>query len=156
MDVQHTGPIQGLSGCTTSAESRPGRIGPYALRRSKQVSAVRGNPHAAFDAAGAGNVAWSRWCDTRRRKSEPTGNTNFDLNRRASPRPYLRGAEGETPSAYSPLHPDGVRLPLSGGDHRLGQPGGSGMAAVEHQRCEFLRGGAGGGAASVRKAADFQ
>ena len=54
------------------------------------------------------------------------------------------------------LHPDGVRLPLSGGDHRLGQPGGSGMAAVEHQRCELLRGGAGGGAASVRKAADFQ
>src|SRR5580658_4498494 len=54
------------------------------------------------------------------------------------------------------LHPDGVRLPLSGGDHRLGQPGGSGMAAIEHQRCEFLRGGAGGGAASVRKAADFQ
>ena len=52
------------------------------------MSAVRGNPHAAFDAAGAGNVAWSRWCDTRRRKSEPTGNTNFDLNRRASPRPY--------------------------------------------------------------------
>ncbi len=52
--------------------------------------------------------------------------------------------------------PDGVRLPLSGGDHRLGQPGGSGMAAVEHQRCEFLRGRAGGGAASVRKAADFQ
>jgi putative transposase len=33
---------------------------------------------------------------------------------------------------------DGVRLPLSGGDHRRGQPGGSGMAAVEHQRCERL------------------
>src|SRR5271157_2409363 len=48
-----------------------------------------GNPHAAFDEAGAGNAAWSRWCDTRRRKSEPTGNTNFDLNRRASPRPYV-------------------------------------------------------------------
>ena len=30
------------------------------------------------------------------------------------------------------LHPDVVRLPLSGGDHRLGQPGGSGVAAVEH------------------------
>ena len=86
--VQHTGPIQGLSSCSTSAESRSGRIGPISLRRSKQVSAVRGNPHAAFDAAGAGNVAWSRWCDTRRRKSEPTGNTNFGLNRRASPRPY--------------------------------------------------------------------
>jgi len=51
---------------------------------------VRGNPHAAFDEAGAGNVAWSRWCDTRKRKSELTGNTNFDLNRRASPRPYRR------------------------------------------------------------------
>jgi hypothetical protein len=49
---------------------------------------VRGNPHAAFDVAGAGNVAWSKWCDTRRRKGEPTGNTNIDLNRRVSPRPY--------------------------------------------------------------------
>ena len=49
---------------------------------------MRGNPHAAFDEAGAGNAAWSRWCDTRRRMSEPIGNTNFDLNRRASPRPY--------------------------------------------------------------------
>ena len=29
------------------------------------------------------------------------------------------------------------------------------MAAVEHQRCELLRGGAGGGAASVLKASDF-
>ena len=48
------------------------------------------NWHVAFDAAGAGNVAWSRCCDTRRRKSESTGNTNFDLNRRASLRPYLR------------------------------------------------------------------
>jgi hypothetical protein len=44
-----------------------------------------------FDVAGAGNVAWSRSCDTRRRKSESTGNTNFDLNRRASLRPYRRG-----------------------------------------------------------------
>ncbi len=26
---------------------------------------MRGNPHAAFDVAGAGNVAWSRCCDTR-------------------------------------------------------------------------------------------
>ena len=84
------------------------------------MSAVRGNPHAAFDAAGAGNVAWSRWCDTRRRKSEPTGNTKFGLNRRASPRPYLRGAEGETPSAYSPLSQDhGLGLVLS--LHRAGR-----------------------------------
>ena len=51
---------------------------------------MRGNPHAAFDVAGAGNVAWSKWCDTRRRKGEPTGNTNIDLNRRVSPRPYAK------------------------------------------------------------------
>ena len=62
---------------------------------------MRGNPHAAFDVAGAGNVAWSRWCDTRRRKSEPTGNTNFDLNRRASPRPYLGAPGGEIPPGDS-------------------------------------------------------
>ena len=30
------------------------------------------------------------------------------------------------------LHPDGARLSVSGGDHRLGQPRGSGVAAVEH------------------------
>ena len=47
---------------------------------------MRGNPHAAFDVAGAGNVGWSRWCDTRRRKGETTGNTNFDLHRRCSSR----------------------------------------------------------------------
>src|SRR5215470_9948448 len=38
----------------------------------------------------------------RNRKGEATGNTNFDLKRRASSRPYLRGAGGETPPAYSP------------------------------------------------------
>ncbi len=42
-----------------------------------------GNPHAAFEVAGVGNVAWSRYCDTHRRKGEITANTNFDLNWRA-------------------------------------------------------------------------
>lgn len=72
-----------------------------------------GNPHVGFDEAGTGNglmstapvldptdeagvgnVAWPRCCDTRNRKSETTGNTNFDLNRRASSRPYLWRAWG--------------------------------------------------------------
>ena len=48
-----------------------------------------GNPQAAFDVEGTGDVARSRCWDTRRRKGETTGNPNFDLNRRASPRPYL-------------------------------------------------------------------
>jgi putative transposase len=40
------------------------------------------------------------------------------------------------------LHPDGARLSVSGGDHRLGQPRGSGLAAVEHDRQRVLRRGA--------------
>ena len=52
-----------------------------------------GKPHAAFDEAGAGNVTWSRCCDTRKRKGELTGNTKFDLHQRASPRPDYGGKE---------------------------------------------------------------
>jgi len=88
MDVQRIAPIQGLLGCTTRAESRSGRIGPINLEAKQTGERSAGNPHAAFDAAEAGNVARSRWCDTRGRKGEPTGNTNFDLTRRASLRPY--------------------------------------------------------------------
>src|SRR3984957_17628118 len=63
---------------------------PIILEAKQTGERSAGNPHAAFDEAGAGNVARPRWCDTRRRKSEPTGNTNFGLNRRVSPRPYLQ------------------------------------------------------------------
>jgi hypothetical protein len=65
-------------------------IGPISFEAKQTGERNARNWHVAFDAAGAGNVAWSRCCDTRRRKSELTGNTNFDLNRRASLRPYLR------------------------------------------------------------------
>jgi hypothetical protein len=77
-------------------------IGPISFEAKQAGERNARNWHVAFDAAGAGNVAWSRCCDTRRRKSELTGNTNFDLNRRASLRPYLREAGGEIPPAYSP------------------------------------------------------
>jgi hypothetical protein len=59
--------------------------------------------NSAFVAAMEDVLAVYTRPDTRKRKSEPTGNTNFDLNRRASLRPYLRGAEGATPSVYSPV-----------------------------------------------------
>jgi hypothetical protein len=61
-------------------------------------------------------------------------------------RPVLRGAEGETPSAYSPLHSDRPWLSLSGRRHRLGEPSRSCLAAVEHDGRFVLRGGVGGGA----------
>ena len=44
------------------------------------------------------------------------------------------------------LHPDGPRLSVSGGDHRLVLACGVGMAAVEHDRRHVLRRSAGGGA----------
>ena len=70
-----------VPGGSTRTESRAGRIGPISLGAEQTGERSAGNPHAAFDEAGAGNAARSRWCDTRRRKSEPTGNTNFDLER---------------------------------------------------------------------------
>jgi len=71
-----------------------------------------GNPHAACDVEGAGNVAWSRCWDTRRRKGEPTGNPNFDLNRRASPRPYLEGPFFvPSPAIRIPERAEGVKGP---------------------------------------------
>src|SRR5580693_10776512 len=72
------------------------------ILEAKQTGERRaGNPHAAFDEAGTGNVAWSRCCDTRRRKGEKTVNTNIDLTRRASPRPYLGAPGGEIPPGDS-------------------------------------------------------
>jgi hypothetical protein len=74
-----------------------------------------GNPHTAFEVAGAKNVAWSRCCDTRRRKSEATGEHKLRPNRRASLRPYREnlhcdakgkgtsGANRETKSTDAPV-----------------------------------------------------
>src|SRR5208283_624469 len=102
MAVPNSEAVQWLPSGSTSAESRSGRISPISLEAKQTGERSAGNPHAAFDEAGAGNVARPRWCDTRRRKSEPTGNTNFGLNRRASPRPYrdrsVGWLEGATPN----------------------------------------------------------
>jgi hypothetical protein len=98
-----------------------GRIDPINLDAKQTGERSAGNPHAAFDAAGAGNVAWSRCCDTRNRKGEATGNTNFDLNRRASPRPYLGAPGGETPPGDS-TKTSGRARPLPGQGGRAGLP----------------------------------
>ena len=42
------------------------------------MSVQAGNPHAAFDVAGTGNVAWSRCCDT----SQPKGRGNREYKLR--------------------------------------------------------------------------
>ena len=56
--------------------------------------------------------------------------------------PYLmRGLTVERPNqlwaadiTYNPVRP---RFPLSGGDHGLGEPGGSGVAAIQHMDASF-------------------
>lgn len=53
-------------------------------------------------------------------------------------------------------YPDQPRLPLSRGDHGLGEPGGAGVAAVEHDGHLVLRLGARGGARLLRHPGDLQ
>src|SRR6516164_4801251 len=101
MAVRIFAAVQRLQGSVVNAERRPSTIGPITLEVKQTGERSAGNPHAAFDVAGAGNVARSRWCDTRKRKGETTGNTNFDLNWRASPRPYLGAPGSETPPGDS-------------------------------------------------------
>src|ERR1700692_458715 len=103
MAVRIAAAVQRLQGSVANAESRPSTIGPITLEVKQTGERSAGNPHAAFDVAGAGNVAQSRWCDTRKRKGETTGNTNFDLNRRASPRPSRGAPGGEIPPGDSTL-----------------------------------------------------
>src|SRR6516225_9716190 len=93
MALRNLAAIQWLPGSEAAVQSRSSRIGPISLGAKQTGERSAGNPHAAFDVAGTGDVAWSRWCDTRKRKGETTENTNFGLHRRASPRPYL-GARG--------------------------------------------------------------
>jgi hypothetical protein len=76
---------------TVHAESAASMIGHITFDRNLAGKRSAGKPPATFDEAGTGDVAWLRCSGTRRRKSESTENTNFNLHRRASPRPYLRG-----------------------------------------------------------------
>src|SRR6266436_6827704 len=89
MAVPISAAVQRLQSSVGYGESRSSTIGPINLEVKQAGERSAGKPHAAFDVAGAGNVARSRYCDTRRRKGETTGNTNVDLNRRASPRLFL-------------------------------------------------------------------
>jgi hypothetical protein len=46
--------------CELDNESRPSTIGPITLEVKQTGERSAGNPHAAFDVAGVGNVARSR------------------------------------------------------------------------------------------------
>jgi len=70
------------------AESAASMIGHINFDRNPAGKRSAGKPPATFDEAGTGDVAWLRYSGTRTRKGEPTVNTNINLHRRASPRPY--------------------------------------------------------------------
>ena len=55
-------------------------MGHIILEAKQTGERSAGNPHAAFDEAGAGNVARPRWCDTAE-KERATGNTNLAKRR---------------------------------------------------------------------------
>ena len=88
MAVRNLEAVQQLSGSAVRAESRPGRIGPISLG-AKQTGERRGEirtPRSRW----RGLETWHgrdavTLADERARQQE---NTNIDLNRRASPRPY--------------------------------------------------------------------
>jgi hypothetical protein len=49
--------VQWLQGSVAAAESRPSRIGPITLDAKQAGERSEGNPYAAFDVAGTGNVS---------------------------------------------------------------------------------------------------
>src|ERR1700746_924488 len=58
--VRHSRAVQRLSSATRQAESRPSRIGPISLDMKQMGERSAGNPHAAFDVEGTGDVARHR------------------------------------------------------------------------------------------------
>jgi hypothetical protein len=70
MALRISAAVQRLQGSVADAESRSSTIGRITLEVKQTGERSAGNPHAAFDVAGAGNVARSRYCDTRKRKAE--------------------------------------------------------------------------------------
>ena len=67
MAVRNLEAVQRLQGSVASADSRSSKIGPITLEVKQAGERRAGNPHAAFDVAGTGNVAWSREQPTRLR-----------------------------------------------------------------------------------------
>ena len=67
------GLFNGYRIASRSAESTLGCIGPITRGTKQTGERSAGKPHAAFDVAGAGNVAWSKCWDTRNRKGEQQG-----------------------------------------------------------------------------------
>ena len=85
--ARHPGAVQRLPGACRSADSPLGRIGPISSGTKQTGERSAGKPHAAFDAAGAGNGTTVN--STRARRGKLRIQTRVHLTGyRASPRPY--------------------------------------------------------------------
>src|SRR6266849_3996883 len=71
MAVRHSRAVQRLSSATRRAESRPSRIGPISVGVKQMGARSAGNPHAACDVEGTGNVAPSSGLPARQPSTLP-------------------------------------------------------------------------------------
>src|ERR1700687_1995670 len=71
MAVRHSRAVQRLSSATRRAESRPSRIGPISFGVKQMGARSAGNPHAACDVEGTGNVARSSGLPARQSSTLP-------------------------------------------------------------------------------------
>ena len=99
-------------GCSESAPDANGHITLDAKQAGKRSA---GNPHAAFDEAGAGNVTRGAGLRT---NAKAVGIATGPYRRRASPRPYLGGERGKPlPASRLALvfHPETEERVVGGG-----------------------------------------
>ena len=87
-----------------------------------------------------------------RGRAGPRRGTNLSVS---AARPVDRAPEPGLGGGHH-LHPDRQGLSLSGGRHRLGEPGGIVLAAFEHARRLVLRRGVGGGVGALGQAGNLQ
>src|SRR5271166_1653854 len=103
------------------AESRPSRIGPINLDVKQMGERNAGNPHVAFDVAGAGDVAWSRGISAKAGAPvlDPTdvlGDSHFSLQHRPG-LTELATAMDCVELFHATSHGDGTRGFIAGESH---------------------------------------
>jgi hypothetical protein len=103
--VRHSRAVQRLSSATRRAESRPSRIGPINLGMKQMGERSAGNPHAAFDVEGTGDVARHRPKPARQSSTLPMrGKWKRSYGRATKAPPDERGGNRhERPTAAAPL-----------------------------------------------------
>src|SRR3984893_11781674 len=109
--VRHSRAVQQLSSATRQAESRPSRIGPISLDMKQMGERSAGNPHAAFDVEGTGDVARHRPKPARQSSTLPmSGVWKRSHGRTSEAPPDERGENRHArPTATAP-HPDSTQL----------------------------------------------